>query len=80
MGVGTVWLNSCQLNCKKLTKWTISAAPRAKAQNPAGAGFCVGSALVRSGPSVLPDGALARVVSALAATACPVTQAQTGVS
>jgi len=60
MCVGTLLLNSCRLNCKKLTNWTISAARRAKTQNPAVAGFCVGAVLVRKGVVVLLDGAQLR--------------------
>jgi len=57
MGVGTLLLNSCQFDCKKLTNWTISAAHRVKTQNPAVAGFYGGAVLVRKGVGVLPDGA-----------------------
>ncbi len=46
MCVGTLLLDSCQLDCKKLTNWTISAAGRVKMQNPAEAGFCGGAVLV----------------------------------
>lgn len=56
--MGTLLLNSCQLDCKKLTNWTISTARRAKTQNPAEAGFCAGAVLVRKGVIVLPDGAM----------------------
>jgi len=58
MCVGTLLLNSCQLDCKKLTNWTISAARRVKTQNPAGAGFCAGALLVRKRPRVLRAGAM----------------------
>ncbi|MDR7025984.1 hypothetical protein J2X10_003548 [Pseudomonas peli] len=57
MCVGTLLLNSCQLDCKKLTNWTISAARRVKTQNPAEAGFCGGAVLVRQVLLVLPAGA-----------------------
>jgi len=50
-------LNSCQLDCKKLTNWTISAARRVKTQNPAEAGFCGSAVLVRQVLLVLPAGA-----------------------
>jgi hypothetical protein len=55
--VGYGLLNSCRLNCKKLTNWTISALRRAGTQNPAGAGFCGGAVLVRKVKVVLPAGA-----------------------
>jgi len=58
MGVGTLWLNSCQLDCKKLTNWTISAARHVKPQNPAEAGFCGGAVLVRNRIALLPAGAM----------------------
>jgi hypothetical protein len=64
--VGTLLLNSCQLNCKKLTNWTISAARRANTQNPAGAGFCGGAVLVRQVRQVLlvlPAGAMVLLAS-----------------
>lgn len=57
MCVGTLLLNSCLLDCKKLTNWTISAARRVKTQNPAEAGFCGGAVLVRQVRLVLPTGA-----------------------
>jgi len=57
MCVGTLLLNSCQLDCKKLTNWTISTARRVKTQNPAEAGFCGGAVLVRQVLLVLPTGA-----------------------
>jgi hypothetical protein len=53
-----LWLNSCRLNCKKLTNWTISAPRRTKTQNPAAAGFLGGSVLVRKRVDVLPAGAV----------------------